>query len=216
MYHDQFGTRFLRAGQFSCRAVFVLGLIYAIVTALGFLSLDEPGETIKDPFFTIMELLILLIAPLMAFSMVAVHYYASQVDKIYSLSALLMMFITAALTSVVHFIVLSVNLAGESEKIAGFTHHFSFQWFSIAYAMDILAWDWFFALSFLLASRVFRGGQLENTTRKLMVISGVLSLAGLAGVVTGNMQWRNIGIIGYALVAPFTFLLIGKILGRLR
>ncbi len=216
MYHDQFGSKFPVVGQFTCRAVFVLGLIYAIVTVLGFLALDSPVEMIPDPYFTIMELLIILIAPLMAVSMVAVHYYASPVYRIYSLSALMMMCMAAALTTTVHFVVLSENLSGGKENISGFTHFFSFQWFSVAYALDILAWDWFFALSFLLASRVFRGGSIENITRRFMVISGALSLAGLAGVFTGNMQWRNIGIIGYAVIAPVVFLMIGRILGRLR
>lgn len=216
MYHDQFRSGFLRVGQFTCRAVFVLGLIYAIVTVLGFLALDSPVEMIPDPYFTIMELLIILIAPLMAVSMAAVHYYASPVYRIYSLSALMMMCMAAALTTIVHFVVLAIKLAGEKESISGYSHFFSFKWFSVAYALDILAWDWFFAISFLLASRVFRGGPLENITKNLMVISGVLSLAGLAGVFTSNMQWRNIGIIGYAVIAPVVFLMIGRILGRLR
>ena len=33
--------------------------------------------------------------------------------------------------------------------------------------------------------------------RVLMTASGVLSLAGLSGVVAGDMQLRNIGIVGY-------------------
>jgi len=44
-----------------------------------------------------------------------------------------------------------------------------------------------------------------------MIISGVLSLLGLLGVPLGNMQIRNIGIIGYALVPLPVFLLLSKI-----
>lgn len=33
-----------------------------------------------------------------------------------------------------------------------------------------------------------------------MIISGGLALAGLRGVITGEMQLRNIGVIGYAAV----------------
>jgi len=31
----------------------------------------------------------------------------------------------------------------------------------------------------------------------MMIASGVLALAGLSGVVVGDMQLRNIGIVGY-------------------
>ncbi len=84
----------------------------------------------------------------------------------------------------------------------------------MVYALDILAWDWFFALSFLFAAPVFKVGRLEATIRYLMIISGILSLAGLIGMPLADMQVRNIGIIGYALVAPFVFLLLGIVFGR--
>lgn len=38
--------------------------------------------------------------------------------------------------------------------------------------------------------------------RALMIISGSLAIAGLRGVITGDMQLRNIGVIGYAAVFP--------------
>jgi hypothetical protein len=49
-----------------------------------------------------------------------------------------------------------------------------------------------------------------------MVLSGLLSLAGLAGVFLQNMQVRNVGILGYAVVAPLIFGLIGVVLNRER
>jgi hypothetical protein len=84
----------------------------------------------------------------------------------------------------------------------------------VAYALDILAWDWFFALSMLFAAPVFKAGRLEKTVRILMVVSGSLSLAGLIGVPLADMQVRNIGIIGYGVVAPIVFLLLGIVFGR--
>ena len=47
-----------------------------------------------------------------------------------------------------------------------------------------------------------------------MIVSGALSLAGLIGVPLANMQVRNIGIIGYGVVAPVVFLLLGIVFGR--
>ena len=82
------------------------------------------------------------------------------------------------------------------------------------YALDILAWDWFFALSMLFAAPVFKSGTLEKTVRILMIISGVLSMAGLVGVALENMQVRNVGIIGYVVIAPIVFLILGSIFRR--
>ncbi|MBL7994133.1 hypothetical protein JNM05_02080 [bacterium] len=73
----------------------------------------------------------------------------------------------------------------------------SFKWPSVAYTLDILAWDWFFALVILFAAPVFRSGWLELTVRYLMIITGVLSLIGLIGIPLANMQVRMIGVLGY-------------------
>ncbi|TFG73180.1 MAG: hypothetical protein E4H27_01265 [Anaerolineales bacterium] len=55
---------------------------------------------------------------------------------------------------------------------------------------------------------------LETMVRWLMIGSGALSLTGLIGVPLGNMQVRMIGVIGYAVVAPVAFLLLGVLFGR--
>ncbi len=59
------------------------------------------------------------------------------------------------------------------------------------------AWDFFFALSMLFAAPAFSGNRLAAWIRFLMILSGILALAGLSGVATGSMQLRNIGIVGY-------------------
>jgi hypothetical protein len=87
----------------------------------------------------------------------------------------------------------------------------SFTWPSLVYALDILAWDVFFALSMLFAAPVFRGSRLAAWIRVLMISSAVLSLAGLSGVVAGDMQLRNIGIVGYVGV----FLVVAALLAIL-
>ena len=82
---------------------------------------------------------------------------------------------------------------------------------SVVYALDILAWDLFFALSMLFAAQVFKGDRLERSLRIVMIISGIISLVGLIGVPIGNMTVRSIGIIGYTIVAAIAFLMIGKV-----
>ena len=42
----------------------------------------------------------------------------------------------------------------------------------------------------------------------LLIVSGALEFAGLSGVITGNMQLRNIGIIGYVGIFPIAALLV--------
>jgi hypothetical protein len=90
----------------------------------------------------------------------------------------------------------------------------SFTWPSVPYALDILAWDVFFALAVLFAAPVFSGNRLAASIRALMIASGVLSLAGLSGVVVGDMQLRMIGVVGYAGVFPVVALLLAILFYR--
>ena len=92
---------------------------------------------------------------------------------------------------------------------------FAFKWPSVVYALDILAWDVFFPLSLLCAIPAFRGSGLESAIRVILIVSVILAFAGLIGVPLANMNYRNIGIVGYAVVAPVAFLLIGILFGRL-
>jgi hypothetical protein len=61
------------------------------------------------------------------------------------------------------------------------------------------------------AAPVLSGSRLATSIRVLMIVSGVLALAGLSGVVAGDMQLRNIGIIGYLVL----FLVVAGLLGVL-
>ncbi len=214
MSHEGFTSQHRAIGRAAAWAVFFLLVVYAVTTGLGFLSLKSPQDPIGDPFFSIMELLIVLIAPLMVVSMVAVHAYAPVEVKGYSLTALVFMILLAGITSSVHFVMLTVSRQIEATGLTWVPLFLSFKWPSVIYTLDILAWDWFFALSMLFAAPVFKGGRLELTVRMLMIASGVLSLAGLIGVPLADMQVRNIGIIGYAVVALVVFLLLGIVFGR--
>jgi hypothetical protein len=216
MFHAGFTTQHRTLGRLAAWGVFFLLVVYAVTTVLGFLSLKSPLDPIGDPYFTMMELLIILTAPLMVVSMIAVHAYAAPEAKAYSLTALAFMILLAGITSSVHFVILTVSRQLEATGLTWTPLFFSFEWPSVAYILDILAWDIFFALSMLFAAPVFKGGRLETTLRLLMIVSGVLSLVGLLGVPLANMQIRNIGIIGYAGVSLGVFPLLGIIFGRAR
>jgi len=220
MSNESFTTKHRTLGRVAAWAVFSVSVIYTVTLVLGFLSLKSPQEPIGDPYFSILELLIILLAPLMVVSMVAVHAYASPEDKAYSFTALAFMILLAGTTSSVHFVVLTVSRQIESTGLTWAPLFFSFKWPSVAYTLDILAWDFFFALSMLFAAPVFKRGGLQKVVRYLMVASGVLSLIGLIGVPLAIMNvgyWfsvRNIGVVGYAVVAPVAFLLLAIVFGR--
>ena len=181
---------------------------YAGVLAAGLLSLPSPDQPIGGPYFLLMEVLILLLMPLLVALMAAVHAWAPPEVRIYGHLALVFMALVAGLTSAIHFVLLTV---GRHPAFAGLPWTrpvLSFEWPSLAYALDILAWDVFFPIAALFAAAVFREGRLQRWIRGLLIASGVLSLAGLSGVVTGDMQLRNIGIVGYVGVFPIAALLI--------
>ena len=203
-------------GSFAAFSVCLLLIAYLFTLVLGFMSLKSPADPIGDPYFTILELLIVVMAPLMILVMVSVHYKSSPGTRMYSLLAVVFMTIMAVITCGVHFVILTVSRSLASDGFPWTTQFFSFVWPSVTYALDILAWDLFFALSMICASAVFRKGRLEGATRALMVISGILSLAGFIGVALADMNLRNIGIIGYAVVPIGIFLLLGIVFWRSR
>lgn len=200
-----------RLGITSAISVLVLQTFYAITLAVGFLSLSSPEQPIGDPMFAILEVLIILMMPAMVGLMVAVHAWAPADAKTLSLAALAFMTLVAGVTCSLHFLILTLGrqpgLVGAPELRSLLT----FEWPSVAYALDILAWDIFFALSMFFAAPAFTGSKLALSIRNLMVISGALALAGLAGVVAGDMRLRNIGIVGYLGV----FLVIAALLAKL-
>ncbi|PWN06739.1 hypothetical protein DDZ15_08385 [Rhodohalobacter mucosus] len=204
----------MKYGRFFAFLTFVIGVIYAVVTMIGLISLESPQDPIGDPWFTMMELLILLIAPSMMSAMAAVHGVSAQDKKLWSLLALVFMAMMAGLTSAVHFSILTVSPHLDHSQ-PWVQNLFLFEWPSVVYALDILAWDWFFALSMLFAVPVFNGDGFEKAVRYLFLISALLSFAGLLGVYTASMTIRNIGVLGYGVVAPIGFLFLGLFYNRL-
>jgi len=200
-----------RLGLYFSIATAVLIVAYAVTLVIGFMSLQSPDEPIGDPMFTILEVLILALMPAMVGLMVAVHAWASERFKALSLVAVTFMGLLAVVTCSVHFVVLTLsrNAAFAGQPWAPL--FLSFKWPSVAYALDILAWDIFFPLSVLFAAPALVGSRLADWTRVLMFVAGVLALAGLSGVVFGDMQLRNIGILGYVGV----FLVVAVLLAAL-
>ncbi len=213
MDHAGFTAQHRAIGRASAWAAFLVGQAYAVAALAGFLSLESPRDPIGTPFLSIMALLIVLMSPLMVATMAAVHAYASRENKAYSLTALAFMILLAGVTSTLNF---SLWLAIRWTDVRGapwLALFFPYQWPTLAYALDIFAWDWFFALAMLFAAPVFRQGGLEKMLRILMIVSGVLCLAGLIGALL-DPRFLMICILGYGVAGPIVFLLLGVIFGR--
>ncbi|WP_185867547.1 hypothetical protein [Sphingomonas sp. TF3] len=195
-----------RVGIVAASGTAFLGAVYVATLIAGLLSLRSLQQPIPDPLFSFLEIEILLLMPLFVALMVSVHAWAGAGAKVFSLMALVFAGVLAGLTSALHFVILIVGHQAAFSKLSPLL--LSFKWPSVAYAIDILGWDIFFALSVLSAAPVFSGGRLATTIRVLLATSGTLALAGLSGVVLGDMRFRNIGIVGYAGVFPSTAVLL--------
>lgn len=190
-------ARLLRLmGMISGYGVAGLGLFYALVMAIGLIALPVSGAPIGQPWFGAMEVLILLLVPFLFGLAGAVR--GTRPGPRFTRLALPLMAAALALTSVVH---LSILMLGVED---------AFAWPSLPYALDILAWDGFFAAAVLLMAPAFRGDGEARRIRLLLIASGVLALLGWLGPVTGAMGLRMIGVIGYAILFPLAALLIAR------
>ena len=158
MHHMDHTRVSQKIGRAAALAVFFFGVVYAVTLTAGLLSLESPQQAIQDPFFSLMEMLIVVMAPLMVIVMVAIHISVARNTKLYSLTALAFMIVCATITSSVHFVILVVSRQTAFTSLSWLPLFLSFRWPSVVYALDILAWDWFDGLSTLFAAPVSQGG----------------------------------------------------------
>lgn len=191
----------------SAFALFGLGLIYAIVLVLGLLSLNAPTDPIRNPYVSIMEVIIILMTPFMVLFAASIYLKSGSDHKLTNFMSVIFMIIASCITSGVHIVVLSINYHVGAGELPWFQQFFSWEWPSVVYALDILAWDLFFALSMLrLIPNYYKK---NNVVATFLSLTGILSLVGLIGPVISNMQFRLIGVFGYAILFPIACLLIG-------
>ena len=199
---SQSNTTFnLRIGVVAGNAVAVLSIAYAIVLAIGIVSLPSPDFPIQNPWFTVLEILILGIAPAMVAFAVGLHAWAPGERKPYALLSVVFMSMCALITCCVHFAVLALSHQPAFATGSWPTLVFAFRWPSVVYALDILAWDVFFPLSTFFAALTIQRVGLMGLARNLLFGSAALAFVGLAGVPLASMNVRNIGIFGYVLLA---------------
>ncbi len=189
-------------------ALAALCMAYAVVLAVGLLTLPSLDHPIQNPWFTVMEILILGIAPMMVAVTVGVHGFASAEYKSFALLGVVFMSMCAVLTCSVHFAVLTLSRQPEFAAAEWEPLVFSFTWPSVVYALDILAWDFFFPIGAMFAALAVRVTGPERLARGLLFGSSGLAFLGLAGVPLANMNIRNIGIIGYVVLFPIAAVML--------
>jgi hypothetical protein len=203
-------------GKWSAFATLVLELLYVPVLVVGFIAQGNFSDPLGDPYLAILEVLILMMAPAMVIMMAAVHAVAAPEDKVFSLTAFAFMVLAAGLTASVHFVLLTVDRQIDPNELPGYDVIFSWEWPSVFYALDIVAWDLFLGLALLFAAPVFRGrGRLEGNIRRFLAIGGTMCLAGLIGPAVGNIDLRLIGEFGYWFVFPAVALMLGLYFSRM-
>lgn len=197
---ERAATRHDRQGFLAAIVVVAFAIAYAVVLSLGLASLPRSDAAIGDPWFTMMEILIVAMMPALVMLMAAIQASAPSAARRRGRWALGFMIAAAVLTGAVHLTLLVLRrvlpIDERSHALLGF------EWPSLPYALDMLAWDVLFAISVLLAAPLFGGSPLRRAIRDALTISGVLALAGLAGPLLGDMRLRNIGVVGYAVVFP--------------
>jgi hypothetical protein len=186
-------------GSWAARTIVVLEIAYIAVFVAGFASIGNMSAPLPDPYLAIAEVLILVMAPILVVLMVAIHQCAPTEAKPFTQIALGWMVATAAFTTVVHFVELTVARHIDPATFPGYARIFDFKWPSTFYAIDIVAWDIFFGLALLFAAQAFKGERVALVRRGL-IVSGSLCLIGLIGPFADALGWRTIGILGYTVV----------------
>jgi hypothetical protein len=210
-------SRFVRRfGFWSALGFVILSVAYFVPLVMGFATLPSPDVPFIDPWYSMMEVLIILTAPFMVALTIAIHYWAPADRKPFTFAAVVFMGMMATVTSGVHFTVLTLSHRADFAQLPWLTTLLTFQWPSVTYTLDILAWDVFFPLSVLCLATAFGGSRLQSWIRMLLLASGILAIGGLAGLFVDDMNIRNIGIVGYAVVFPVAGVLLVRLFRRRR
>ena len=206
-------------GAWSAICAAVLGVVYAIVGAIGVVARPRGLGPLSqvDPYLAVLEILIILSAVSLVVMMAAVYAGASPERKTYGLAALAFTIVLAVLTCSVHFASLTVGRQIAPEAAPLLSAQLSFEkWPSLALALDLLAWDFFLGLALLFAAPVFRGDRLQNLVRVGMYLVGALCLVGTSGPMLGRLWLQFPAIVGYAFVLPVVCALLAILFARPR
>jgi hypothetical protein len=197
----------LRLGMWSAWTLAGFYLAYIAALLAGGVAQGVP----TDPYLALAEGLIILAAPLQVVLAAVVYQCAPQHARAATLVGLGWMMVMAGLTMTVHFVELTVARAVNTTAIPGFERLFGWEWPSLLYAIELMAWHMFLGLSLLFMAQAFPGRGTEVMVRVGLRTAGALCIAGLAGPLLGNLDWRMIGVFGYGAMFPAVCILMGTV-----
>lgn len=198
-------------GPAVCYVVVLLTFLYVPTMLAGFLANGGFDDPVADPYLAVMELLIMLLAVPLVLVFACVHTYAAPERKSLTLAALGLVVLTSGITLCVHLVLLTVGRQADSSTLPGYDLLLGWDWPSVVFALDIASWDFCFGFGLLLAATAFTGPGPSAVVRRGLQLSGALCLFGLVGAATGNMDVRDIGIVGYGVVLPVVLVLMARL-----
>lgn len=173
-------------GSFVC-------LVYFIVT-IGFILTKE------SIFLIGMEIVTILSTPIFLVIFIVIPIGNSTEKRIGKDLSLIFMSCCMILTSVAHFVNLTVTNPLIKSGVVVPTYLQIGQWPSVEMAVDYLAWGFFMGMAFLSSSlAVSKENRRLKTLKNTLSISGLLCLAGILGVVLINENCWYIAPIGYGI-----------------
>ena len=152
----------------------------------------------SEPLLTIWEVVTFLSAPVMLLILLDILKNYGQVNPIYQILAVVFMTCNIALTSLAHFVNITVtrNLIAEGINIP--TYLQIGYWPSVEMAIDYLAWGFFMGLAFLMtAFALLREGGVLKRLKITLLVCGILCLTGFFGAVVINENLWYLAPMGY-------------------
>lgn len=184
---------------------------YTMLIISGLYVISTAGWILTEnrAIITVMELLTVWAAIVIVRFMIALYQGTSGKQRSQSLTALVLSACMAAVTTLNHFLCLTVirQLYLETKVPAWLLLD---SWPSVTKGLECVAWGFFLGLSMLFASCALRSLG-SKTIVWTMRISGFFTLAGLIGPITGNVDFYLLSTVGYSigfLVLSIEFLVL--------
>ena len=198
----------LQFGLRSAWANFVLFLVYDLIVITGIVI--GQGD-LNEPYLSIAEVITLIGAPLLILLMAAIHECTPPNAKIFSLMAVGWMVLLAGTTIIVHFVNLTLWRQISVQQKMDYVRFLGWEWPSMMFAIELVAWHLFFGLSLFFAAFAFKGVGNEKMVKQGLIITGIFCIVGLIGPVLGDLKWRMIGMFGYGILFPILCVYIASV-----
>ena len=200
--------KILQFGWRSAWANFVLFIVYDLIVITGIVI----GQGVLiEPYLAIAEVMTIVGAPLLILLMAAIHECAPQRARVFSLTAIGWIVLLAGSTVIVHFVNLTLWRQISVQQKIEYVRFLGWEWPSMMFAIELVAWHLFFGLSIFFAAFAFKGKGRERSVRITLIITGLLCIFGLIGPVVGDLTWRLVGVCGYGIGFPIVCVLIARV-----